>query len=200
MGRLADAIMYARTAQSLEHQPSAVVISHVGKILYMCGTLDHAFDVLQLALQINPNFFFTHWHLGMVLFDRGDTDVAIEHLRQAHTLAPEFSGVIASLGNSYALLGLHNQARSWLDSLKVLRCSQYVPAIDLATIYAGLGDTNAAFAALEEAFTEKCMYLTWLHFLPQFKTLSRDPRFPVMLARLGVAANTIQAVRTPAQR
>src|ERR1035441_6537688 len=111
VGRFPEAIKQARKAQTLEHDPSAVVLSHVAKILYVAGDLDHAFDLLQLTLQINPHFYFSHWYIGLLLLDRGDADVGLEHLHRAAALAPESAGVVASLGFALAVLG-HGQERS----------------------------------------------------------------------------------------
>src|ERR1035441_3008771 len=84
--RVSEAIKQARKAQTLEHEPSAVVLSHVAKIIYLAGDLDHAFDLLHLTLQINPQFYFSHWYLGMILLDRGDGDRSEEHTSELQSL------------------------------------------------------------------------------------------------------------------
>ena len=192
VGRFPEAIKQARKAQTLEHDPSAVVLSHVAKILYIAGDLDHAFDLLQLTLQISPHFYFSHWYLGLLLLDRGDADVGLEHLRRAAVLAPESTGVLASLGYALAVLGHRQEAVRGLQTLKAMRESQYVPSTDLATIYAGLGEPEDALAALEQAFVEKCLFLTWLHAWPPYKLLRDDPRFAGMVERLGLSGGDLR--------
>jgi tetratricopeptide (TPR) repeat protein len=124
--------------------------------------------------------------LGRVLFDRGDRDRGLRHIQQANRFAPESSGIIASLGFAYAVSGLTQKARECLDKLRSIANARYVPAMDFATVYAGLGDADAVFASLEQAFTERCVFLTWLKVLPEFKPLRRDPRFHSILRRLGL--------------
>ena len=191
LGRFAEAIKQARKAQTLEHDPSAVVLSHVAKILYVAGDLDHAFDLLQLTLQINPHFYFSHWYLGLLLLDRGDADVGLEHLRRAAALAPESTGVLASLGFALAVLCHRQEAVRGLQTLKALRECQYVPSTDLATIYSGLDQIEDALDALEQAFVEKCLFLTWLPAWPPYKRLRDDPRFAGMVKRLGLSGGDL---------
>lgn len=162
VGRFSDAIKEARKAQTLEHDPTVVVLSHVAKILYVAGDVDHAFDLLQLTVQMNQQFYFSRWYLGLVLLDRGDADVGLEHLREAAELAPESPCVQASLGYALAVLGRRRESLCCLRILEAMSKSRYVPATDFTTVYAGLDDSDAAFAALERAFVEKCLYLTWL--------------------------------------
>jgi len=184
--RFSDAIQQAQKAQMLEHEPSVVVLSHVAKVLHAAGDLDHAFDMLQLTLQINPHFHFSHELLGLLLLDRGDADVALSHLREAVVWAPGNSGVIASLGYGLGVLNHRQESLGCLRTLRALQGRRYVPATDFATVYAGLEEIDPAFEALELAFVEKCVYLTWLHAWPPYRRLQGDARFGQMLQRLNL--------------
>lgn len=195
-GRFSEAIEVARTAQSLQHDPSVVVLSHLGKVMYVAGDLDHAFDLLQLTLQMNPNFYLTHWYLGMILLDRGNVDVGLDHLRKAAELAPESSGVIASLAYALAMLGQRQESLRHLRAMERMREERYVPASDFATIHSGLGDLDSAFAALERAFLEKCIHLTWLHAWPPYQHLRCDSRFAELSHRLGLGGGNGQVARS----
>lgn len=185
--RFSEAIQQAQTAQILEHEPSVVVLSHVAKVLHAAGDLDRAFDLLQLTLQINPHFHFSHELLGLLLLDRGDSDVALSHLREAVERAPESSGVVASLGYGLAVLDRRQESQGCLRTLQAMQDRRYVPATDFATIYAGLDEIDLAFKALERAFVDKCVYLTWLHAWPPYQRLQGDFRFGQMLQRLGLS-------------
>jgi tetratricopeptide (TPR) repeat protein len=193
-GRFSEAIEQAHKAQTLEHEPSPVVLSHVAKVLHAAGDLDHAFDLLQLTLQINPHFHFSHELLGLVLLDRGDADVALSHLREAVHYAPESSSAIASLGYALAVLGYRPESSGCLQTLETMHKERYVPATDFATIYAGMHDLDSAFNALDRAFVQKCIYLTWLHAWSPYQPLRADPRFTQMLQRLGLSAPNVRPV------
>lgn len=192
VGRFSEAIKQARKAQTLEHDPSAVVLSHIAKILYVAGDLDHAFDVIQLALQISPDFYFSHFYLGLILTERGDADVGVKHLRRAADLAPESTGVLAALGYVLAVLERRRESLECLRNLEVIRKCRYVPATDFATVFAGLGDVEGAFSALRQALEERSLYITWLHAWPPYKTLRDDPRFAQMLQRIGLGGGELR--------
>jgi tetratricopeptide (TPR) repeat protein len=187
VGRFSEAIKQARKAQTLEHDPTVVVLSHVAKILYVAGDLDHAFDLLQLTIQMNPQFYFSRWYIGLVLLDRGDADVGLEHLREAAALAPDSPSVRASLGYALAVLGQKEESLRCLRMLKGMDQIRYVPPTDFATLNAGLGDDHSAFAALEQAFGDRCLYLTWIQAWPPYRRLREDFRFGEMISRLGLS-------------
>lgn len=186
MGRLPDAIKQAQKAQTLEHDPTPVVLSHIGKILFVAGDLNHAFDLLKFTVEINPHFYFSHYYLGMVLVHRGDLDVGLEHLRQAAELAPEDPSVIAGIGYSLGLAGRPSEGFEYVAALERISKVRYVPSTDFATVYSGLGEFDEAFTALESAFQEKCLFLSWLHVWPPFQLLWSDSRLAEMVHRLGL--------------
>ena len=83
-------------------------------------------------------------------------------------------------------LGRQNEARKILDQLVQERRTRYVSAQIIAAIYVGLGDKEEAFRWLELAATEHSGILQWIAFLPEFRPLRPDKRFPNLLRRIGV--------------
>jgi hypothetical protein len=67
--------------------------------------------------------------------------------------------------------------------------SIYVPSLYIAMIYTGLGNRNQAFAWLDKAYAERCEYLVYLPTEPMADPLRNDPRFPALLARLGLKSS-----------
>jgi len=61
-------------------------------------------------------------------------------------------------------------------------------------IYAGLGDTDAAFDWLETAYWLRDDKLFWLTGMPLFDPLRPDPRYAGFLHRMGLAPPSL--VRT----
>jgi hypothetical protein len=53
-------------------------------------------------------------------------------------------------------------------------------------VYAGLGDTDAAFENLQFAFNEHYPYLEYLSSNPFFDPLRDDPRFEELLRGIGL--------------
>jgi hypothetical protein len=57
----------------------------------------------------------------------------------------------------------------------------------LATLYAGLGEKDAAFKWLEQALQERAYRMVYLKIDPTFDSLRSDPRFAGLLQRIGLA-------------
>src|SRR4029450_355814 len=71
---------------------------------------------------------------------------------------------------------------------------RYVSAPVIAAVYVAFGDKEEAFRWLERAFAEHSGILQWVAFLPEFRPLHSDPRFPHLLRRIGVSHNSILAI------
>jgi hypothetical protein len=56
-----------------------------------------------------------------------------------------------------------------------------------ATIYAGLGDKDQAFAYLDKEYAEGAYYLDYLKVDPELDNLRSDPRFAVLVRRVGLS-------------
>ena len=64
----------------------------------------------------------------------------------------------------------------------------------IAAAYVALGDKEEAFHWLERAFAEHSGILQWIAFLPEFRPLHSDARFPHLLRRIGVSNNSILTI------
>jgi hypothetical protein len=66
------------------------------------------------------------------------------------------------------------------------RTEQFVSGYDRATVYAALGRTDDAFAALDEAYRSRAEWMAYLKVDPQIDALRRDPPYTTLLKRLGL--------------
>ena len=82
--------------------------------------------------------------------------------------------------------GRKAEARKILAELQSLSEHSYVPATDMALIYAGLGDKDKAFAWLDKAYEEHSFSLSNLKVEPRFDPLRSDPRFADLLRHIGL--------------
>jgi hypothetical protein len=71
---------------------------------------------------------------------------------------------------------------------KLIRSSErrHLPSYHLALVHVGLGDANAAFAALERACDEGDPALTNLAVDPRLRPIRSDESFTRLIERLGL--------------
>ena len=63
---------------------------------------------------------------------------------------------------------------------------KYVPAFNLAVVYAGLGRKGEALAWMEKAYGERSSWMTYLGLEPRLDALRPDPRFRDLVRRVGL--------------
>ena len=71
------------------------------------------------------------------------------------------------------------------------REKRYVSAPLIAAVSTALGDKEEAFRWLELAYEEHSGVLQWIAFLPEFRALHSDARFPHLLQRISASQDTI---------
>ena len=86
---------------------------------------------------------------------------------------------------AHAAVGRIEEARRVLEELKRISRERYVSPYHIATIFAGLGDKDQAFACLDEAYLDRSEWLIWLAVDPKMDPLRRDDRFQDLLRRVG---------------
>lgn len=61
----------------------------------------------------------------------------------------------------------------------------YVPAFDVAVVYAGIGDNKSALVWLEKALAERSGWLVSVKYDPRFEPLRSDFQFQDIVRRVG---------------
>jgi TolB-like protein/serine/threonine protein kinase/Tfp pilus assembly protein PilF len=168
--------------------PVSPIISYVTTAAYLADNrLDDAIVEGQRTQQLDPHYFYLDSTLAAAYREKGNFAEAIE----LYTKAQEETHLPSSgLAITYARMGRQIEARKILDQLVQERRTRYVSAQIIAAIYVGLGDKEEAFRWLELAATEHSGILQWIAFLPEFRPLRPDKRFPNLLRRIGVPHNS----------
>ena len=118
-----------------------------------------------------------------MLLGQGRIDQAIRVLEARYREGvPAGSEVRGYLGYAYARAG----RRADLDALTA-NLSAMNP-FNAALIFAGLGDRNRCFEALERAATAGPSRLGWALGFPEYAVLRGDPRLTMLRARVGLPA------------
>src|SRR5262249_50340432 len=130
-----------------------------GLILMKARRYDGALAHCRDALELDPNHAFARWVFARVLDARGEFDEALRESQAAAALARGELPYSAHLAYAHARAGDRSRAVDLLRELQDLGARRYVCAYDMALIHMALGETDAAFDCLEEAFRERAVRL-----------------------------------------
>jgi Flp pilus assembly protein TadD len=192
VGRFEDALAEIKRARELDPL-SATVHSDVALLFYFWRKYDWAIEEGRKVLEMEPNHPQTLNVIGRAYTQRGDFPQAVTELEKAISLSGGNPTYVATLGYSYAAAGNGKQARKILEELKQTSKKRYVSPYSLAIVYAGLGEKDAAFAGLEQAYAVRSFSFPVLHLDPKLDSLRSDPRFADLVRHLGLPLpNTAQ--------
>ena len=183
MGRPDDAIAEAKRAHEIDPL-SLVINTDVGEILLFARRHDEAMEQARKTLELDPNFPLARQLLGWAYVRKGMFTEAIAELQSAVSGRAD---IITDLGHVYAIAGRRDEARQILNRLLEQSKQRYVPPHNIATLYAGLGEKDRAFAWLEKAYEEHSGSLILLRVTPALDSLHSDPRFVDLSRRVGLA-------------
>ena len=186
-GRLDKALSEMRRAQELA--PLFPVINFdVSSAFYYQGNYDEAINAYRKGEEIAPNFAPPPlFLLGQIYEQKGEYDRAIAECTKALSAFGRRPGILAVLGYVYCVSGKRREAQTILAEIETLWKRRYFSPIDVALIYAGLGDKDAAFAWLTKAYEARDPQLIWVNLEPELKSLHTDPRFRNLLIRMNLA-------------
>ena len=178
---------------------------------------DAALAELETALELDPASLFTNFSLGWLYTVRGRYDDAIVQHRLASQLAPDFPLSYLGLGWAHIGKEMYHDAIACFTNAKNLLkartlisgCLGYCYArsnnkdealrqllllddqqawpVSAAAIYAGLGDQDRALTYLEQAVASHNTAVPIRTLTPEFNSLRAQPRFQMLLRKMGAA-------------
>jgi tetratricopeptide (TPR) repeat protein len=189
-GQLQEGLRLVLEAKKLD--PLSPIISYVATAAYLANDrIDDAITEGQWTLQLDPNYFYLDSNLAAAYREKGNFAEAIA----LYTKAQEATHFPSSgLAITYSRMGRQIEARKILDQLVQQSQTRYVSAPSVAAVYVAFSEKEEAFRWLERAFEEHSGILQWIAFLPEFRPLRPDPRFPQLLRRIGVSRDSILAI------
>jgi serine/threonine protein kinase/tetratricopeptide (TPR) repeat protein len=185
-GRPDEAIAEGRRAVQID-PVSPETNTYLGIDLVFARRYDEAIDQLRKTVELDPNYWYAHNVLGRAYEASGKLPEAIAEFKRVLELENKVAENSCNLGHAYALSGQRTEAEKIIAQLKVSSPQTYVPPYNMATIYAGLGDKDQAFAWLNRAYDERSDNLVlFIKVDPQVDNLRSDPRFGELLRRIGL--------------
>jgi tetratricopeptide (TPR) repeat protein len=197
----------AEFRRAVESNPGDVQIRQwYAYFLFTVGRFDESLAQSAQGLRIDPFFRWLPENHAWALFELGRAEEALAEARQLEI----GSAAPATLGRLYLLLGREEEAlaeferigweqgiariralrgdpsglRALLDRLNERAQQRYVSPVDFAALLTALGEKDAAFARLEEAYRTKATRLHQLKTSWDFIPLRSDPRWRDLVHRL----------------
>jgi adenylate cyclase len=183
-GRFEEAWFHRKRAGELDPL-SRIIKVELGDVFLFQRQYEEAIKVYRQVLTEDPDFARGHWMLGRALAEQGNYEAAIVELREACRLSDSSGYLLATLGRVYALAGRRAEAEEILRALQDTTRYPRTLASNIAVVHVGLGNKEEAFRWIERSFEEHYAPLL-LKVDPQFDSLRSDPRFDVLLKRLGL--------------
>src|SRR5436190_8575671 len=184
MGRVEEANEQGRRA--LELDPLSVTARWcLGWAFLSAGRSDEAIEELSKAMELDPNSAWARTFLGRAYLSKGMQQRGIEELEKARHDGPDDAFVLGLLGYGYAVTGRRADALKVLQRFDEMEKHRYVSRAARVYVYAGLGDKDKAFEWLEKAYQERSDALAWFRQEPESKSLRTDPRFAVLMRKIG---------------
>ena len=172
--------------RALEMDPLCVVVNSGGGawVRYLAGDIDGAIARARKAVEMEPRYLVAHRVLAAANLQAGRSSDAVTALETALALSPQDPVLLAWLAHARAVTGCRDIALALLNRLR--SCERYLPSYHLALAHVGLGDLDAAFAALEQATVDADPSLLTLRAEPRFEPLRSDPRYTKLIELLGL--------------
>lgn len=186
MGRQDEAVNEAEASRTLDPLSRAANIN-LGWQYLQADRLSDAKQTFERATEIYPGHWGVHWGMGQYYLRAGEVEAAISSFELARAAGGGHAMPLSALGFAYAMKGEAEKAHHALGELKALRDETYVSPYHMAVIHAGLGDKDAAFQLLDEAYDVRSRSMAWLNVALEMESLRDDPRFDALLARVGLA-------------
>jgi len=187
-GRYDEALEHYRRAFELDPLNDWIG-GHGVWILRLAGRLPESLALARKVLAFSPDSMYPLWEYGNSQLAAGDYDGALESYLARKVGRPDMNFKVGVLR---ARMGESGKARAVLDYLLEKRRNRYVPASQIADIYANLGERDKAFEWLETARTERDTFLFLADLIHEtdFDPIRDDPRFSALEEKMRLRDTT----------
>ncbi len=182
LGRPDEALAQADRARQLD--PLWVIMPFIVSLALICARrFEEAERQMRDLMDLDSRLEGTYWFLSSALAGQGRIDEAITVLEKGVPLVFRAPFFLALLGLWYARAGRRGDAEAVLAELLA---GGFCPPVWLAILCGGLGHIDRAFGYLEQAIEQHNDQVCFMGVDHRFDELRHDPRFPVLMTRIGL--------------
>ncbi len=183
MGRHDESIQLSRRAEALD--PGSLLIHlTVGRCYYWARRYDEAIEQLRATVEMEPAHALTYVWLARAYCAKGQFREALAEIEKGINLLGRFPILLTMCGHTYGRLGRRDESQAILEELRELAQRCYVPAIYVASILSGRGDSDEAFKWYQLAYEQRSGYLAFLRVEALWQPMYSDPRFSALLKQM----------------
>jgi tetratricopeptide (TPR) repeat protein len=176
------------TEHALQIDPFSLSINATSSLLlYFVRQFDEALEQGLTTIDLDHNFFASHFVAGLAYGQKGQFERAISEFQAAADLSGRWPLFVGALGHGLASAGDRQGAAKVIQELQDTSVRQYVCPYSVAAVYAGLGDRDLALDWLEKAYEERATWMIFLRVHPYFDFLRMEPRFQNLVQKIGRA-------------
>jgi tetratricopeptide (TPR) repeat protein len=173
--------------KALELEPLSIILNNcMGNLLFFSGKLDESINQFHKTFEMDPDFPIQYLWLGRALLEKGALDEAIDIFEKGTRFPTMNASVLGGLGLAYAVAGRTKESHRILEQLDHLAREKTIDNSAFAYVYMGLGNKDKTLEYLEKCFEDGDIYLFYIPIDPVYKALHSDPRFKLILKKMGL--------------
>jgi len=152
-------------------------------VLFMARQYDAVIELHKRTVELDPNFFYSDSWVGLAYREKGMLNEALDEYTKVQKLMP--GQPLFGLAALYARIGKRQEAKNILRDLINESTKRYVAPTGIAIVYIALGERDMGFEWLDRAYEAHDAFLHGLKTDVRFDPVRSDPRYAVLLKKLG---------------
>jgi tetratricopeptide (TPR) repeat protein len=185
LGRNDDALAEFQRAQQLDPLSLYTNLT-LGAPYFYSQQYDKAAEQYKRVSEMNPDLWLAHWWLFQTYTNQKRYDSALVELQKVSKLRGENITQFPLAGYLYAVSGKQAEAHQILEESQREAQGHYLSSNSIAVAYAGLGETDKAFAWLDKGLKEHDSAMVFINVDHRLDSLRSDPRFAQLIKNLGI--------------
>jgi TolB-like protein/DNA-binding winged helix-turn-helix (wHTH) protein/Flp pilus assembly protein TadD len=179
-----DAPSENQTARELDPL-SLTILADSSFYFYMLRQYDRAIEQGRHALELDPKCSTCRTYIALAQVQKGEFKQALDVISPVKF--PEAAPIdVATTGSILALSGERERALQVAHEMQAHMKTRYACPYEMGATYTALGDKDAAFKWLQEAYRVHSICVVWLNNEPRFDPLRSDPRFHTLVQQVGL--------------
>lgn len=162
------------------------ILKDKGIFYYYIGQFDEAIKIAFTTLELDPDFVTVHRLLSLAFLGQGKIEDAIKENEIWGKRTGNRVKADVALAHILATAGKKDEAKKMIEEIitkNILSPNDYR---GVAMAYTALGEKDAAFEWLEKSYQKHEESLCSLNIDPKFEPLRGDPRFDMMIRKIGL--------------